>query len=266
MTRRSAEISEPVGDYTDYLHLREVLGAQHPLSDEPDEMMFIVIHQATELWLKLVVYEVRQAMEHIASDDLGPAFKALARVARIQHVLIESWQVLATMTPADYLTFRSLFGAASGLQSVQYREIEFLLGRRDARYLRGHDPVSRGQLEEVLAAPSLYDEALLLLRRRGLLGSVDREWASEHQPSEDVVEGWLIVYREPEEHWDLYELAEKLVDLEHAFSRWRYEHYQTVHRIIGNKQGSGGTSGLGYLKKALDFTFFPELWEVRTLL
>ena len=264
MTRGNAEISEQVGDYSDYLHLSDVLGAQHPLSDQPDEMMFIVIHQATELWLKLAVFEIRQAKDRIAADDLGPAFKALARVARIQHVLIESWQVLATMTPADYLTFRSLFGTASGLQSVQYREVEFLLGRRDGRYLDAHDGEARTRLESTLEEPSLYDEALLLLRRRSLLQSVDREWSAEHVRSDDVTHAWLEVYRKPDEHWDLYELAEKLVDLEHAFSRWRYEHYRTVHRIIGNKPGSGGTSGLGYLKRALDFTFFPELWDVRT--
>ena len=264
MTRRSGAISEKVGDYADYLHLEDVLGAQHPLSDQPDEMMFIVIHQATELWLKLVTFETRLAMRHIAADDLGPAFKALARVARIQHVLIESWQVLATMTPTDYLAFRSLFGTASGLQSLQYREIEFLLGRRDRRYLETYDGPDRARLEEVLAAPSLYDEALLLLGRRDILAVKERDWSEQHEPSDDVAAAWLGVYRSPDDHWGLYELAEKLVDLEHAFSRWRYEHYQTVHRIIGSKPGSGGTSGLGYLRRALDFTFFPELWTVRT--
>ena len=170
-----------------------MLGAQHPLSDQPDEMMFIIIHQATELWLKLVTFETRLAMRHIASDDLGPAFKALARVARIQHVLIESWQVLSTMTPTDYLRFRSLFGAASGLQSVQYREIEFLLGRRDRRYLDGYDTVRAAALEAVLASPSLYDESLLLLQRRGLLSELDRDWSIEHEPTSDVLDAWLSV-------------------------------------------------------------------------
>jgi tryptophan 2,3-dioxygenase len=227
-------------------------------------MMFIIVHQATELWLKLVTFETRLAMNRIAADDLGPAFKALARVARIQHVLIESWQVLATMTPTDYLQFRSLFGSASGLQSAQYREIEFLLGRRDRRYLEHYDGERRAALDAVLSQPSLYDEALLLLARRGILEYPTRDWSEQHDPSADVVTAWLGVYREPDAQWGLYELAEKLVDLEHAFSRWRYEHYQTVHRIIGSKPGSGGTSGLGYLRKALDFTFFPELWTVRT--
>ena len=226
--------------------------------------MFIIIHQATELWLKLVTFETRLAMRHIAADDLGPALKALARVARIQHVLIESWQVLSTMTPTDYLRFRSLFGTASGLQSVQYREIEFLLGRRDRGYLEGYDGDRAAALEAVLARPSLYDESLLLLARRELLSAVDRDWSIQHEPSKETLDAWLSVYRDTETHWDLYELAEKLVDLEHAFSRWRYEHYQTVHRIIGSKPGSGGTSGLAYLRRALDFSFFPELWTVRT--
>lgn len=226
--------------------------------------MFIIIHQATELWLKLVTFETRFALRHIGADDLGPALKALARVARIQHVLIESWQVLATMTPSDYLEFRSLFGTASGLQSAQYREVEFLFGRRDRRSLETHPQERRRVLEETLTEPSLYDAALLLLGRRGLLLEFERDWSIQHEPSRNVVDAWLAVYRDTETHWDLYELAEKLVDLEHAFSRWRYEHYQTVHRIIGSKAGSGGTSGLGYLRRALDFTFFPELWTVRT--
>lgn len=253
-----------VDDYGEYLHLDQVLTAQHPLSNQHDETLFIIIHQATELWLKLVIHEVSMAIRWIAADDLGPAFKALARVARIQHVLIESWQVLATMTPADYLEFRHLFGSASGLQSTQYRVVEFLLGRRDERYVRGDD-VAR--LETVLAAPSLYDESLLLLSRRGFDipdAVIDRDWSVEHVAHPAVLDAWVEVYRDPETHWDLYELAEKLVDLEHAFSRWRYEHYKTVHRIIGSKPGSGGTSGLGYLKQALDFVFFPELWETRT--
>jgi tryptophan 2,3-dioxygenase len=257
-------ISEKIGDYADYLHLDAVLGAQHPLSDQPDEMMFIIIHQATELWLKLVTFETRLAMRHITADDLGPAFKALARVARIQHVLIESWQVLSTMTPTDYLQFRSLFGSASGLQSMQYREVEFLLGRRDRRYLAAYEGERRHSLESILSDPSLYDEVLLLLARRGLIDDVTRDWSIQHEPSDAVTQAWLRVYRDPDDQWGLYELAEKLVDLEHAFSRWRYEHYQTVHRIIGSKPGSGGTSGLGYLRRALDFTFFPELWTVRT--
>lgn len=252
-----------VDDYSDYLRLEQVLSAQEPLSDQHDETLFIIIHQATELWLKLVIHELGMAKSKIASDDLGPAFKALARVARIQHVLIESWQVLATMTPADYLEFRHLFGSASGLQSGQYRTVEFMLGRRSSRYVTPSDD----HLRAVLAEPSLYDETLLLLDRRGFEIPADiltRDWSEEHRPDENVVAAWLRVYQDADTYWDLYELAEKLVDLEHAFSRWRYEHYKTVHRIIGAKRGSGGTSGLGYLKAALDFVFFPELWDVRT--
>jgi tryptophan 2,3-dioxygenase len=258
-----------VDEYADYLRLDLILNAQEPLSDHHDETLFIVIHQATELWLKLVIHELDFAKRSIAGDDLGPAFKALARVARIQHVLIESWQVLSTMTPADYLVFRHLFGKASGFQSFQYRAMEFLLGRRDARHLDAYDPGSRAYLNRILHQPSLYDDAVVLLARRGFdvpSEAIDRDWSVQYEPNDEVASAWLSVYRDVETHWDLYELAEKLVDLEHAFSRWRFEHYKTVHRIIGNKRGSGGTSGLGYLKQALDFTFFPELWDVRTLL
>ncbi len=255
-----------VDDYGDYLQLDQILTAQAPLSDHHDEMLFLVIHQATELWLKLVIHEVEFAKRCVAADDLGPAFKALARVARIQHVLIESWQVLSTMTPADYLQFRHLFGRASGFQSVQYRAIEFLLGRRDTRYLDGHTGDARVYLGRILDQPSLYDDAIVLLARRGFDVPAERTWSEQHEPSDAVENAWLSVYRDPETHWDLYELAEKLVDLEHAFSRWRFEHYKTVHRIIGGKRGTGGTSGLGYLKQALDFVFFPELWAVRTAL
>lgn len=261
--------SRTVDDYGDYLRLDKILDAQEPLSDHHDETLFIVIHQATELWLKLVIHELEYAKRAISAEDLGPAFKALARVARIQHVLIESWEVLSTLTPSDYLEFRHLFGRASGFQSLQYRAIEFLLGRRDERYLESHGPGERAYLLRVLGQPSLYDDAVILLSRRGLDipgDLVDRDWAVQHEPHPAVTEAWLTVYRDVDTYWDLYELAEKLVDLEHAFSRWRFEHYKTVHRIIGHKTGSGGTSGMGYLKQALDFTFFPELWDVRTVL
>jgi len=258
-----------VDEYGTYLRLERILDAQEPLSDHHDETMFIIIHQATELWLKLVLHEIDHAKVNIAADDLGPALKALARVARIQHVLIESWQVLSTMTPTDYLEFRHLFGAASGLQSVQYRAVEFLLGRRDQRYLRGQAAGERAYLSRILEQPSLYDDALILLNRRGLVLSeevVDRDWSQQHEVNDSVTAAWLTVYRDVDTYWDLYELAEKLVDLEHAFSRWRYEHYKTVHRIIGHKRGSGGTTGVAYLASALEFTFFPELWDVRTQL
>jgi tryptophan 2,3-dioxygenase len=263
-------MSEPAAsDYSSYLRLDQVLSAQQPLSDHHDEMLFIVVHQAKELWMKVVLHELGLAQRCISGDDLGPAFKALARVARAQEVLIRSWDPLSTMTPADYLQFRHRLGSASGFQSVQYRAIEYTLGRRDPRYLEAHRGEDRRRLEGLLAAPSLYDQSLLLLHRRGFPVAEEvtgRDWSRQHHPHPSVLEAWVAVYRDPETHWDLYELAEKLVDLEHAFSRWRFEHYKTVHRIIGNKPGTGGTSGLGYLKTALDFVFFPELWEVRTRL
>lgn len=256
-------------DYGSYLALDELLSSQHPVSSEHDEMLFIVIHQTTELWLKLIIHELELAERHIAADELGPALKALARVARVQDVLIESWSVLSTMTPVDYLEFRGRLGSASGLQSVQYRMVEFILGRRDDRYLDRFQGADRQRLESVLGRPSLYDEALLLLERRGILEEEsvpDRDWQRQHVPAEVFVEAWTQVYRRSDELWDLYELAEKLIDLEHAFARWRFAHYTTVHRIIGNKQGTGGTRGLAYLREALEFVFFPELWEVRTRL
>jgi tryptophan 2,3-dioxygenase len=190
-------------------------------------------------------------------------------VARIQLVLIESWQVLSTLSPVDYLEFRHLFGSASGFQSLQYRAVEFALGRRNERYLANHGPGGGVYLRRILDQPSLYDDTLILLHRRGL-GIPDeiaqRDWSVQYEQNDAVVDAWLSVYRNADDHWDLYELAEKLVDLEHAFSRWRYEHYKTVHRIIGHKPGTGGTSGMDYLRSAVDFTFFPELWEVRTRL
>jgi tryptophan 2,3-dioxygenase len=254
--------------YAEYLALDTLLGNQHPVSDEHDEMLFIIIHQATELWMKLELHEVGFAQAKIAADDLGSASKALARVARIQHVLIESWQVLATMTPVDYLEFRHLLGDASGFQSEQYRAIEFAFGRRPVGYLNQLDEAGRQRLEQVRRSPGLYDEAVRLLARRGLLSEawLERDWTVQHDLHEEVVGAWERVYRDATGYWDLYELAEKLVDLEHAFSRWRYEHYRTVHRIIGGKRGTGGTEGLTYLRRAVDFVFFPELWEVRSRL
>jgi tryptophan 2,3-dioxygenase len=218
--------------------------------------------------MKLELHEVGFAQAKIAADDLGSAAKALARVARIQHVLIESWQVLATMTPVDYLEFRHLLGDASGFQSEQYRAIEFAFGRRPVGYLNQLDAAGRQRLEQVRRSPGLYDEAVRLLARRGLLSEawLERDWTVQHDLDEEVVGAWARVYRDTTGYWDLYELAEKLVDLEHAFSRWRYEHYRTVHRIIGGKRGTGGTEGLTYLRRAVDFVFFPELWEVRSRL
>ena len=239
--------------YGDYLGLDRLLAAQHPLSDSHDELLFIVIHQASELWIKLSIHELTGARDRIAADDLGSALKMIARVSRIQTQLIQSWDVLATMTPSDYHAFRPSLGQSSGFQSYQYRELEFLLGNKSADIgVHAQNPSVHAHLRAVLAAPSLYDECIALLRRRGF--------------APDVEAAWLTVYREPDRHWDLYELAEKLVDLEFRFQQWRFAHMKTVERIIGHKRGTGGTSGVSYLAAALDHAFFPELLRVRTSL
>ncbi len=240
--------------YGDYLGLDKLLDAQHPLSGSHDELLFIVIHQASELWMKLSIHELAAARDRIAADDLGTAFKMIARVSRIQTQLIQSWDVLATMTPSDYHAFRPSLGQSSGFQSYQYRELEFLLGNKSGDVLGVHesDPAVHAHLLAVHAGPSLYDECIALLRRRGFAGAVE--------------DAWLTVYREPERHWDLYELAEKLVDLEFRFQQWRFAHMKTVERIIGYKHGTGGTGGVSYLVEALDKSFFPELLKVRTSL
>jgi|FLYL01.1.fsa_nt_gi tryptophan 2,3-dioxygenase len=253
---------ETADDYSTYLRLDLILDAQRPLSEHHDEMLFIVVHQATELWMKLIIHEVEYAQRNVAADELGPAVKALARVVRTFEVMTWHWQVLSTMTPADYLMFRSRLGSASGLQSVQYRAIEILFGRRRPSILRRHPPDERAYLHRLSDRPSLYDEVVALLGRRGFeVGPV--AWG-KIEPR--VVDAWLTVYRDPDSYWDLYELGEKLLDVEHAFSRWRFEHFQTVRRIIGRKRGTGGTSGLDYLRRAVDHVYFPELWEVRTRL
>ena len=260
---------EDAMSYGDYLGLERLLTCQEPRSEQHDEMLFVIIHQATELWLKLVLHELGAAMTHIRADDLPPAFKMLARVSRIQAQLIQSWDVLSTLTPADYMTFRAVLGNASGFQSHQYRLIEFTLGNKNPAMLEPHrhDRAIHARLNAALDAPSLYEEAICLLARRGL--GIDGEqikmdWRKTHQPDESVRRAWLAVYRDTEAHWDLYELAEKLVDLEDRFQQWRFQHMTTVARIIGDKRGTGGTSGVSYLRHALDMRFFPELWDVRT--
>ncbi len=257
--------------YGDYLGLDRLLTSQEPVSGEHDEQLFIIIHQATELWMKLILHELHAAVGCIRSDDLAPAFKMLARVARIQSQLIQSWSVLSTMTPADYLRFRDQLGLSSGFQSYQYREIEFLLGNKKAALLapHRHKPEIHDHLKSVLEAPSLYDEVLLLLARRGFpLASevTNRDWSLPYTASPSVEEAWLQIYQAPETHWELYDLAEKLVDQEDSFQQWRFRHLKTVSRIIGHKRGTGGTTGVNYLSKALDYSFFPELWNVRTAL
>jgi tryptophan 2,3-dioxygenase len=255
--------------YGEYLGLDKILSAQQPLSYEHDEMLFIVIHQASELWMKLCLHELTAALDHVRRDDLGPVFKMLARVSRIQAQLTQSWDVLATMTPADYSKFRNQLGKASGFQSHQYRMLEFILGNKNAGTIVVHqrDPDVHAALKRSLETPSLYDEALRLLSRRGFEvpdDRLDRDFTQPYEPSKQVAAAWLAVYHSKADHWDLYELAEKLVDLDHQFQLWRFSHMKTVERIIGYKRGTGGTSGVAYLTKALELRFFPELWSIRT--
>lgn len=255
--------------YGEYLALDHILNAQHPASFEHDEMLFIIIHQASELWMKLCLHELTAALDHIRRDDLGPTFKMLSRVARIQAQLVQSWDVLATMTPAEYSAFRNQLGRASGFQSYQYRALEFILGNKNADTIEVHrrDPHAYALLKRALVTPSVYDESLRLLSRRGFEiphDYLDRDWSQPYQPSKQVTAAWLAVYHSVDDNWDLYELAEKLVDLDHKFQLWRFSHMKTVERIIGYKRGTGGTGGVSYLTKALELRFFPELWSVRT--
>jgi tryptophan 2,3-dioxygenase len=255
--------------YGDYLRLGELLSCQRPLTAEHDEMLFIIIHQASELWIKLCLHEIAGAIRQIRADELGPAFKMMSRVARVQVNLIQSWEILSTMTPFDYSSFRSALGKSSGFQSFQYRMLEFRLGNKNRQMAQVYE--SRNDIasavQAALTAPSIYDEALALLARRGLpvpSEKLERDFAEPYTADPQVMEAWRQVYRDAEKHWDLYELAEKLVDLEYRFQLWRYTHMKTVERIIGSKPGTGGTSGVNYLKKALDLRFYPELWDVRT--
>jgi tryptophan 2,3-dioxygenase len=255
--------------YGDYLQLDTLLGAQHPRSDCHDEMLFIIIHQATELWMKLTLHELEAARRLIKADDLSPAFKHSARVSRIQSQLIQSWDVLSTMTPSDYSHFRDALGQSSGFQSVQYRLIEFALGNKQASMIAPHRHRSdlRDQLERALETPSLYDETIRLLARRGFAidaAVLERDVREPYHADPSVLQAWAQIYRDPKRYWDLYQLAEELIDLEDWFQQWRFRHVTTVQRIIGRKRGTGGTAGVGYLRQVLDVTFFPELWDVRT--
>ena len=255
--------------YGDYLHLDELLGAQHPRSPEHNEMLFIVQHQTTELWMKLLLHELSAAVRSVASDQLGSAFKMLARVSRIMEQLVHAWDVLATMTPPEYSAIRPYLSSSSGFQSWQYRCIEFMLGNKNAAMLKPHShrPDILARVEAVWRAPSLYDESLRLLARRGLAvpaSHTERDWTLPYEPSVAVEQAWLVAYRDPEAHWDLYQLGEELTDLEDAFRLWRFRHVTTVERIIGFKRGTGGTSGVGYLRKMLDVVLFPEIWRLRT--
>ena len=255
--------------YADYLHLDAVLGAQHPLSPDHNEMLFIVQHQTSELWMKLMLHELGAAVQCVARDELGSAFKMLARVSRIMEQLVHAWDVLATMTPPEYSAIRPYLGHSSGFQSWQYRSIEFMLGNKNAAMLKPHahrsDILQR--VDAVYRAPSLYDEALRLLARRGLAlpaSHTERDWTQPYLASAAVEQAWLVVYRNPQQHWDLYQLGEELTDLEDAFRLWRFRHVTTVERVIGFKRGTGGTSGVSYLRKMLDVVLFPEIWTLRT--
>lgn len=255
--------------YGDYLQLDAILGAQKPLSPDHNEMLFIVQHQTSELWMKLMLHELHAAIARIAADELGPAFKMLARVSRIMEQLVHAWDVLATMTPPEYSAIRPYLASSSGFQSYQYRCIEFALGNKNPAMLKPH--AHRADLlapvQAAFEAPSLYDESLRLLARRGLpipASHLSRDWTQPYVADDAVEQAWLTVYRDPQHYWDLYQLGEELTDLEDAFRLWRFRHLSTVERIIGHKRGTGGTGGVSYLRRMLDVVLFPEIWRLRT--
>ncbi len=255
--------------YAGYLQLDTLLSAQRPLSGHHDEMLFIVAHHVTELWLKLLVHELRSAVSLLAADELAPALKRLARIKHIQRQLFEQWGVLETLTPVEYVQFRGVLGDASGFQSAGYRTVEFLLGNKNPAMVTvfTHDPATQEQLRADLEAPSLYDEFLRLLARRGLPvppERVERDWSEPYVAHDGVVEALRQVYSDTDRWWDVYETAEELVDVEESFQLWRFRHLKTVERVIGHKRGTGGSSGVGFLARALGLTFFPELLAVRT--
>jgi tryptophan 2,3-dioxygenase len=255
--------------YGDYLQLDRILDAQKPLSPDHNEMLFIIQHQTSELWMKLMLHELRAAIAAVARDELGSAFKMLARVSRIMEQLVHAWDVLATMTPPEYSAIRPYLGNSSGFQSAQYRCIEFALGNKNAAMLKphAHRPDLLAQVQSAYESPSLYDEALRLLAARGLpvpASHTQRDWTQPYVESAEVEQAWLTVYRDPQRHWDLYQLGEELTDLEDAFRLWRFRHVTTVERVIGFKRGTGGTGGVPYLRKMLDVVLFPEIWNLRT--
>ncbi|WP_312461477.1 tryptophan 2,3-dioxygenase [Comamonas sp.] len=258
--------------YGDYLHLDEILNAQHLLSPAHDEMLFIVQHQTSELWMKLMLHELRAAMQAIANPEANTkpeAFKMLARVSRIMEQLVNAWTVLSTMTPPEYSAMRPYLANSSGFQSAQYRCIEFSLGNKNAAMLKPHAHRADllAQVQAAYESPSLYDIALQLLAREGIAvpaEALQRDWTQPYVESEGVKQAWITVYRDPHQYWDLYQLGEKLADIEDAFRLWRFRHLTTVERVIGFKRGTGGTGGVSYLKKMLDVVLFPEIWTLRT--
>ena len=257
--------------YGGYLCLDLLLSAQRPRSADHDEMLFIVIHQASELWIKLLLHELAAVVRLLREDGIEDALKILSRIGRVQMQLIQSWDVLSTMTPHDYGRLRPHLGASSGFQSYQYRQLEFLLGNKDSRLIDVHrdDPAHYQLLRDTLEAPSIYDEALLLLSRRGFAvppSATGRDWAQPYAADDGVEAAWLQVYGDVVANWDLYDLAEKLVDVDDRFQQWRFRHLRTVERIIGFKRGTGGSSGVPYLARAMELRLFPELWSLRTKL
>jgi tryptophan 2,3-dioxygenase len=255
--------------YGEYLHLELLLNAQRPLTAEHSEMLFIIVHQVSELWMRLLRHELEAVVECVRRDELDPSFKMFDRIARIQAQLLSVWEVLSTMTPSDYSAFRNALGRSSGFQSQQYRLLEFMLGNKQAEMIEVHrrEPQVYAEFKRVLDAPSLYDEVLRLLSRRGYGVAPEvlvRDFSQPYQASKQVTGAWLGVYHNAEKDWDLYELAEHLVDLDYRFQLWRFQHMKTVERVIGYKPGTGGTAGVSYLAKALRLRLFPELWEVRT--
>jgi tryptophan 2,3-dioxygenase len=263
--------------YAGYLCLDTLLSAQKPLSgsagEQPrhDEMLFIIQHQTSELWMKLMLHELKAAVAHVQRDELNACFKILARVKLIQKQLFEQWAVLETLTPSEYEAFRSALGSSSGFQSAQYRAIEFILGNKHAASIEvfSYDPAMHAELRRLLGLPSLYDEFLRHLARRGLpvpRECVDRDWSQPHQRNSRLVDVFKLIYDDPKAHWDAYEMCEKLVDVDESFQLWRFRHLKTVERIIGHKMGTGGSSGVAFLKRALEHTFFPELIDVRTVI
>jgi tryptophan 2,3-dioxygenase len=257
--------------YARYLSLDTLLAAQHPQSSLDDEMLFIIIHQTKELWLKQIIRELHLAQTQIRAGALIPAYKALARVSRIQAVMTLSWDVLSTMTPSDYTRFRHVLGPSSGFQSDQFRTVEYMLGLKDGAFLKyqADRPEAQAAMRAALTAPSLWDDAIAALARAGFplpAALLNRDWTQPHLPDDAVETAFLTVYRDPERYWDLYQLAEKLVDLDDAMATWRHKHVVTVERIIGRKRGTGGTAGVSYLQSTLSRRAFPELWSIRTQL
>ena len=257
--------------YASYLAIDELVDCQRPLSDAHDEMLFVIIHQTKELWLKQILHELELTQAQVRAGALVPAYKALARISRIQAVMTQSWDVLSTLTPADYLTFRDVLGTSSGFQSDQFRRLEFMLGLKDAKFLRFVEdrPHAHAALKGALEAPSLYDDALAQMAAAGLAipsEVLDRNVSEPYAPNDAVAEAWLQVYRDTQTHWALYQLGEKLMDVDDALLAWRHKHVTIVERVIGAKRGTGGTSGASYLKTTLERRCFPELWSIRTML